>query len=164
MPTRVFSLHPGSIALKIAVVGLTLALIVQCIASYKGVTWVAGSAQANVLKVFAFWLSSVLAPGFYLCALWELANVFARMGRGDAFGPNMVRGLKSTGRCLMIGAAAAVVLAPSFAKWLDANLRGFSGLHFNLDIENVTIGLIGLTLYMLARRGVALKAELEQFV
>lgn len=164
MATSPFSPHPGSIILKILVVGLTLTLVAQCMVEYKTLTWVIGDARANVLKVFAFWLSSVLAPGFYLCALWDLSNVFARMGRGDAFGANMVRGLKSSGRCLMMGAAAAVILAPSFAKWLGDNLHGFSGLHFNLDIENVTIGLIGLAFYLLARRGVALKAELEQFV
>ncbi len=164
MSVRPLSPHAGGMILKIVVVGLTLTLITQCVVEYRTITWVMGDARANVLKVFGFWLSSILAPGFYLCALWELSNVFARMGRGDAFGPNMVRGLKSTGRCLMMGAAAALALAPSFAKWLDDNLRGFSGLHFNLDIENLTIGLIGLTLYLLARRGVALKTELEQFV
>ncbi len=165
MAARPFSLHPGSFILKIAVLCLTAALIGQCAAQYQSsMTWVIGDARANVLKVVAFWLSSVLAPGFYLCALWDLSNVFKRMGRGDAFGPTMVRAMKSTGLCLMMGAAAAVVLAPSFAKWLGDNLRGFSGLHFNLDIENVTIGLIGLTLSLLARRAVALKAELEQFV
>lgn len=164
MADRSFSPNTGSIVLKIVVAGLTVTLIGQCAEVFKTMPWVMGDARANVLKVFAFWLSSILAPGFYLCALWELSNVFARMGRGDAFGPNMARGLKSTGRCLIMGAAAALVLAPSFAKWLGDNLRGFSGLHFNLDVENLTIGLIGLTLYMLARRGVALKAELEQFV
>ncbi|WP_443749903.1 hypothetical protein [Asticcacaulis solisilvae] len=164
MSGRPFSLHPGSLALKIAVIVLTAALIAQCSTEYKAMTWVMGDARANVLKVFAFWLSSVLAPGFYLCALWDLGNVFKRMGRGEAFGPSMVRGLQSTGLCLMMGATAAVVLAPSFAKWLGDNLHGFSGLHLNLDIENVTIGLIGLTLHLLARRGAGVKAELEQFV
>jgi len=164
MAVRPFSPHTGSIILKIVVLGLTLAMIVQCTETFRTMPWVMGDARANVLKVFGFWLSSILAPGFYLCALWELSNVFARMGRGDAFGPNMVHGLKSTGRCLMMGAFAALMLAPSLAKWLDDNLRGFSGVHVNLDVEDLTIGLIGLTLYMLARRGVALKAELEQFV
>jgi hypothetical protein len=164
MSARSFSPHAGSIILKIAVIGLAAALIAQCAGEYKTVTWVMGDARANVLKVFAFWLSAILAPGFYLCALWELSNVFPRMNRGDAFGPVMVRALQSTGLCLMLGASAAVVLAPSFAKWLGDNLHGFSGLHFNLDIENVTIGLIGLTLHLLARRGAGVKAELEQFV
>jgi len=164
MAARHFSPHAGSIILKIAVIVLTATLIMQCTSEYKSVTWVMGEARANVLKVFAFWLSSILAPGFYLCALWELSNVFARMNRGDAFGATMVRALQSTGLCLMMGAAAAVVLAPSFARWMGDNLRGFSGLHFNLDIENVTIGLIGLTLHLLARRGAGVKAELEQFV
>lgn len=164
MTDRHFSPYAGSVILKIAAIVLAATLIAQCTAEFKTTVWVVGNAQANVLKVFAFWLSSVLAPGFYLCALWELGNVFARMGRGDAFGPAMVRGLQSTGLCLMMGASAAVVLVPSFAKWMGDNLRGFSGLHFNLDIENVTIGLIGLTLHLLARRGAGVKAELEQFV
>src|SRR5947199_65527 len=59
-----------------------------------------------------YWIS-LLAPIFYLSAIWAASNVFARMQSDDSFGPPVVRGLKEIGVCLMIGAFAAIVVQPS---------------------------------------------------
>ncbi len=56
---------------------------------------------------------SLLAPVFFLAALWAASNALVSLERGDAFGPAVVRGLKEIGFCLMIGAFAAIVVQPS---------------------------------------------------
>lgn len=155
--------HTGNIILKIVVLGLMLSMIVQGTQDIKALHFEVGNLTHNLLVVPAYWIG-ILAPGFYLCALWALSNVLGRMNRGDAFGPNMVRGLKSVGANLMYGAFAAIILAPTLSVLFANEFRNMYGIKYHTDIENLTIGLIGLVLYNIAKRGQSLKSELEQFV
>jgi DUF2975 family protein len=111
----------------------------------------------------AYWVS-LLAPVFFLTALWAASDVFVRMDRGEAFGPAMVRGLKEIGGCLMLGAFAAIVAQPSLIFLIDNGFREMRGVRFNLDVENVTLALVGLVLILLAREGRKLQSKLDQFV
>jgi hypothetical protein len=116
-----------------------------------------------LMKSDAYWYS-LLAPFFFLGALKQAADVFARIDRGDAFGPAMVCGLKQIGYCLMIGAFVASVVQPALI-YLTAN--GFSemrGVRFDFQIEIVTLALVGIVLILLARQGQQLKSKLDEFV
>jgi hypothetical protein len=110
------------------------------------------------------YLVSLLAPAFFLRALWVASDVFVRIDRGDAFGPAMVRGLKDIGRNLMFGAFAAIVVDPSLKYLIDNGFRDMRGASFDLDVENVTLALVGFVLVLLARQGQNLKSKLDEFV
>jgi hypothetical protein len=153
-------LRAVSITVKIIVLVLTLAFVGQQLGALKDLTYTVGDAGHNVAVVFVFWLSW-LPQGFCLSALWVATNVFARLGRGDAFGQAMVKGLRGIGLNLGLSAIAALLVAPSLQPALLG--QGWN-LIFKCDIESVTIGLIGLMLYLLAWQGKAMKAELESFV
>ncbi len=155
-------LRPAGIVIKIVVIVLALAFIQDRANAYKSVEFVVGDAAYNVAVVFAFW-AALLAPGFYLCALWPASDVFARMSKGDAFGPAMTKGLRGMGLNLMMGAFAALVFSPTLIRFVETHFRSY-GLHYHVEIESLTIGLLGIVLYMLAKQGQALKSELEKFV
>ena len=110
-----------------------------------------------------YWFSMV-APAFFLAALWQASNVFVRIGRGESFGPAMVCGLRDIGACLMLGAFAAIVLQPSLIFLAANGFREMRGVTFNLDVENVTLALIGIVFLLLAREGGKLKSTLDEFV
>jgi hypothetical protein len=76
----------------------------------------------------------------------------------------MVRALREIGGCLMIGAFAAIVVEPSLIFLFDNGFREMRGVRFNLDVENLTLALIGLLLILLARQGQKLQAALDEFV
>ena len=146
--------------IKIVVLAPAVAYYIEKDQALKALPFMVGNAEHNVIQVVVFWLN-LLAQGFYLCALWPASTVFARLGKGDAFGPAMVKGMRDVGLNLMLGAVAALILVPLFVSQLDVQYRG---IPHPLDIQSITIGFIGLVLYLLARQGQALKSELEQFV
>lgn len=160
MPKLPIPLRALSIVIKIVVIALALAFIREKSTELISVDFTAGDTWANMKIVSLFWLT-LLPQGFYLCAVWAASNVFGRIGRGNAFGPSMVKGLRETGSLLVSGAALAIFIVPTLLPILEEHFRG---LRYNAGIESVTIGLVGLVLYLLARQGQALKAELEQFV
>ena len=151
---------PASIVIKIVIVVLALAFIKEQSTQLTNLVWEAGDWRHNGAVIFTFWLS-LLAPGFYLSAAWAAANVFGRLDKGTPFTPTLVKGVREVGRNLMWGAIAAIVVVPTMAPWADDRFRG---IRYDPDIESVTIGLVGVVLYILAKQGQALKAELEQFV
>ncbi len=106
----------------------------------------------------------MLGPFFYCLALWSTGTVFARMDKGGTFGDAMTRGLHTVGTFLMLGAVAAIIITPSLVGLVSNRYLGLSGVHFDLSIENLIIGFLGLMLVLLAKRGRALKTELDQFV
>jgi hypothetical protein len=152
-----------NIGTKVAVLVLSLALIGEKNAALKALPFKIGSASHNFWLIPDFWVG-LLAPGFYLCALWAASSVFARMTRGDAFGFAMVKGLKDVGRNLMIGAVSAIVIAPIASFFIETNFTGMTGMKYRFSVESLTIGLIGLVLFMLAEHGQRLKSELDAIV
>jgi hypothetical protein len=110
-----------------------------------------------------FWIT-LIAPAFFLWALWAASGILARLDRGDAFGPAMIRGLREIGAGLMLGAFAAIVVQPSLTHLIGNNFLEMRGVHFNITIENLTLVLVGLVFFLIARRGAMLKARLDGFV
>lgn len=151
---------PASIAIKIVIVVLALAFIKEQSVPLTNIVWEEGEWRQNGAAIVTFWLA-LLAPGFYLCAAWAAANVFANVNKGSPFAPSLVKGIREVGQNLVIGALAAIVIVPSVTPWLSDRFRG---IRYDTDIESVTICLVGVVLYILAKQGQALKAELEQFV
>lgn len=137
------------------------ALTIRIVTIGFGVALVVG--QTGSLATAAGWFG-LLAPAFFLWALWATSGVWTRMNRGEAFGPAMIRGLKEIGTGLMLGAFSAIVVQPSLIFLSGNGFTEMRGVRFNLDIENLTLALVGLVLIMLARAGAQLKSSLEEFV
>ena len=151
----------SAILTRIVIIGLGLALFFEQ-AGARQLLHLEG-AEGRVMMTPIYWIS-LLAPVFYLAALWAASEVLARMNRGDAFGPAMVRGLKEIGGCLMIGAFAAIVVQPSLIHLFGNGFLEMRGVRFNLGVETMTLALVGLVLVLLARQGQKLKSNLDQFV
>jgi hypothetical protein len=146
---------------RIVAVGLGLALFFEQAGALKLLHL--DASDGRVMMTPVYWVS-LLAPAFYLWALWAASDAFVRMDRGDAFGPAMVRGLKEIGFNLMLGAFAAIVVQPSLIFLIGNGFREMRGVRFDLTVENLTLALVGLVLVLLARQGQTLKSKLDQFV
>jgi hypothetical protein len=146
---------------RIAIVGLGVALFFEQ-AGARQLLHLDGP-QGGVMMTSAYWVS-LLAPAFFLLALWAASDALARLNRGDAFGPAVVRALREIGGYLMLGAFAAAVVQPSLIFLVGNGFTEMRGVKFNLDIENVTLALVGFVLILMARQGQKLKSTLDQFV
>jgi hypothetical protein len=146
---------------RFVVVGLGLALFFEQAGARQLLHL--DESDGRVMLTPVYWVS-LLAPAFFLGALWAASDVFVRMDRGDAFGPAMVRGLKEIGGSLMLGAFAAIVVQRSLIFLIGNGFREMRGVRFNLDVENLTLALVGLVLLLLARQGQKLKSKLDEFV
>lgn len=155
------NLPSAALLIRIVVLGLGLALFFEQTGALR-LLHLDGSG-GRVMLTPVYWVS-LPAPVFFLSALWAASGVFARVDRGDAFGPAMICGLRDIGWCLMIGAWAAVVLQPSLIHLIGNGFTEMRGVRFNLDIENLTLALVGLVLIVLARQGQKLKSQLDEFV
>lgn len=160
MKKLLFPSGPASVVIKIIVIGLGLALIRETSAHLKDLPFINGDNWREIIQFPAFWLN-LLAPGFYLYAVWAASDVFARMDKGDPFGPAIVTGLKKMGSNLMYGALCAILIAPTLSPMFDDRFRG---VRYDAEIESVTIGLLGLVLFLIAQQGQALKSEMDSFV
>lgn len=155
------ALSIAALVTRIAVVGLGLALFFEQ-AGARQLLHLDGS-DGRVMMTPVYWVS-LLAPAFFLIALWAASDTLVRIDRGDAFGPAMVRGLKEIGGSLMLGAFADTVVQPSLIFLIGNGFREMRGVRFNYDVENLTLALVGLVLLLLARQGQKLKSKLDQFV
>jgi hypothetical protein len=128
-----------------------------------GVLLFAGEAGGAEAKDPAHWVPLV-APGLFLWAVWAASGVFARLDRGEDFGPAMVRGMTEIGAALMLGAWAAIVLQPAVLFLIGNGFRELRGVRFDYSVENLALVLVGLALVLLARRGGRLRSDLDQIV
>jgi hypothetical protein len=143
------------------VVGLGLALFFEQAGARQLLNLDGSGGRLEMSPVY--WVS-LIAPAFFLRALWVASDAIVRMDRGDAFGPALVRGLAEIGGNLMLGAFAAVVVQPSLIFLIGNGFREMRGVKFNLDVENLTLALVGLVLILLARQGQQLRSKLDEFV
>lgn len=137
-----------AILTRVAVIGLGLALF---------------AGQASSYQTPVYWVG-LLAPAFFLAAVWAASDALMRMDRGDAFGPAVVRALRQIGGCLMLGAFAAAVVQPSLVFLIGNGFLEMRGAKFDLDVENLTLALVGLLLILVSRKGQALQSKLDEFV
>jgi len=145
---------------RILAVGLGLALFTETGA--RALLHLDGS-KGPVMMTQVYWFS-LLAPAFFLWALWSASEAFVRMDRGDAFGPAAVRALREIGFNLMLGAFAAILVQPSLIFLIGNGFNSMRGFAINLDVENVTLFLVGIILILLARQGQQLQSKLDEFV
>lgn len=151
----------AALVTRIVVLGLALALFFER-AGARQLLHLAAS-DGRIMMTPVYWVS-LLAPIFFLAALWAASDALVRMDRGDAFGPAMVRGLREIGGCLMLGSFAAIVVQPSLIVLIGNDFSEMRGVKFNPNVENLTLALIGLLLILLARQGEQLKSKLDQFI
>ena len=149
-----------AILARVIAVVLAIALFVDRSAALETLQPRIGDMRFNVLQIFVFW-ADFLAAGFYICALWDLGAVFARLKRGDPFGAVMVRGLRGGGAWLVAGALSALLFAPNLAWYAGVPLEP---LTLELKIVHMTFLFIGAAFLTLARKGARLKSELDAFV
>ncbi len=160
MSKPVRSLSGVSVTIKLAVIVLALAYIGEKVEDYHSVRFAVGSAWHNVMMVFVFW-ADLLRPGFALCALWSVSDIFANIARGGAFGPAMLKGMRGTGLNLIFGAAGALIMVPLFTYLAGLPAQA---VVYGPYIESLTFGLLGVAFYVLARQGRTLTHELAQYV
>ena len=146
---------------RTVVLALGLALFFEQAGALRLLHLEEAGGQAMMRPVY--WVS-LLAPIFFLTALWSAARVFARIDRGDDFGPAMVCGLRDIGWCLMLGAWAAIVAQPALIFLIGNGFRELRGVRFELNVENLTLALVGLVLVVMARQGRRLRMKLDEFV
>jgi hypothetical protein len=142
------SLPTAAILTRVAVAGLGTALFIG---------------QAATHRTPVHWVG-LLAPAFFLAAVWVASSALVCIDRGDAFGPAMVRALREIGISLMLGAFAAAVVQPSLIFLIGNGFLEMRGARFNLDVENLTLTLVGLLLILLARKGQSLQSKLDEFI
>ena len=148
LPTAKPPIPITALLTRIAIVGLGVALFI-------------GEAQG--VAATSTWFS-LLAPAFFLAALWAASNTLAWIGRGDEFGAAMVRGLTSMGGFLMLGAFCAIVVQPAMIFLVGNGFTELRGVRFEWTVENIALVLVGLVLMLLARQGRKLKSKLDEFV
>jgi hypothetical protein len=159
MPKR--RLPAAAVVTRVVVLGLLLALFFERAGALR-LLHLEGE-PGGVMLSQVYWVS-MLAPIFFLAALWAASDAFVRIDRGDAFGPAMVRTLKHMGGNLMIGAFAAIVVQPSLIFLIGNGFREMRGVTFDYSVENVTLALVGFVLIALARQGGKLQSKLDEFV
>jgi hypothetical protein len=115
------------------------------------------------LFTHAYWLGLV-APAFYLWAVWGASSVFIRINKGEPFDRAIVRGMHQIGAGLMLGAWSAVLFEPAMLHLVGNGFLEMRGVKLDYSVENLTIAVVGLALVMLAKQGRELKSTLDQFV
>lgn len=147
-------------ASRVVVLLVGLAWLREQTAAVSNLPFVEGDLWRNLILISAYWVT-MLAPGFYLVAAWCAGSVFLRLDKGTAFGPTVVRGLREIGGNLIAGALTAIVFAPTVLPIIEDRFRG---VRYDFEIEPVTIGLIGLLLWLITAAGEKLQSEMESFV
>jgi len=104
-------------------------------------------------------------PGIFIaCALWNLAAVFERMGKGVVMDAANARDLSRGGGNVIGAAVAALAVTPSVLGWIQDRP---GGVRFDFEWVSVALLLLGLALTLFAnvlRDAAALRAELDEIV
>ncbi len=151
----------AAVVTRIVVLGLGLSLLFEQTGARRLLHL--DATDGGVMTTPAYWIS-LLAPIFFLAALWSASNAMASMDRGGAFGPAVVCALREIGGCLMIGAFAAIVVQPSLIYLMGNGFREMRGVTLDWNVENLTLALVGVVLILLAREGQKLQSKLDEFV
>ncbi|HEY5257050.1 MAG TPA: hypothetical protein VIJ12_01580 [Candidatus Baltobacteraceae bacterium] len=110
-----------------------------------------------------FW-AHMMAPMLFWFALNAAVDAMFRLRAGEPFGPSLIKALEGIGGYLMAGAFAAIVVQPSLLYLIGNGFTEMAGVQFDLNVETVTIALVGFVLYLLARQGQKLQSALDEFV
>jgi len=106
----------------------------------------------------------MVAPFFFWLALNTAAEALFRLRQERGFGSGTMAALKSVGNNLMLGTFAAVVVQPSMIFLIGNGFTEMGGVRFDLNVETVTIGLVGLVILHIALQRQKLQFKLDEFV
>jgi hypothetical protein len=141
------------ILIKLLVVVFLLVLLMDRVAQLTPVF--ALGEPFDIRKLFAlslkmphFW-TSILAPVFYLAALWETANFIRVLEVTENTESRFFVYLERIGQRLMYAAMATICIAPSIEAWM---LLGKLGITLDWDVSAVAIGTIGSLFGLIAKR------------
>lgn len=140
------------------VVGLAAALFLQQAGLNAYLGW-----TPKPEAVVPHW-AYLIAPAFFLWALWAGASVCVRLDQGAAFGPAITQGLWQVGAGLALGAFTAIALAPSIVHLMGNGFREMRGVQFDWSVANMVLGLAGVLLILLAQRGARLQAKMDEII
>lgn len=109
------------------------------------------------------YLAATLPTLFYLAAIWMLQRAHAAIARGEAVEPALATLLERLGVCLFFGGIARV-----FGELLLVRLLlGVQTSWAWIDVAAITLGCVGLLLFVLARPlrdAVKARAELAEIL
>lgn len=106
----------------------------------------------------------LVAPAFFLFALWAAIDVLAALEKGRDFDAAMTRGMGRAGAGLMLGAWACWLFQPVMLHLIGNGFSQARGAVLDYSVQNLTLAAVGLILVLLARRGRAMRAHVEAFV
>ncbi|UUL83792.1 hypothetical protein [Sphingomonas qomolangmaensis] len=109
------------------------------------------------------YLVATLPTVFYLAAIWMIQHAHAAIAKGEAVEAALATLLEHLGICLFLGGVARV-----FGElWLVRLLLGVSTSQGIFDVAAITLGCVGLLLFVLARPlrdAVRARAELAEIL
>ncbi|HEX8301726.1 DUF2975 domain-containing protein [Sphingomonas sp.] len=108
-------------------------------------------------------LAATLPTLFYVAAIWMIQRAHAAIGRGDAVETALAALLERLGICLFLGGIARV-----FGQlWIVRLALGVPASWAWFDVAAVTLGCVGLLLFVLARplrEAAKVRTELAEIV
>lgn len=109
-------------------------------------------------------LIRLVAPAFFLFALWAAVDVLAALEKGRDFDAAMTRSMGRAGAGLMLGAWACWLFQPMMLHLIGNGFLQARGVSLDYSVQNLTLAAVGLILILVARRGRALRDHVEAFV
>jgi hypothetical protein len=97
---------------------------------------------------------------FYLWAIWCARRAIASIGAGESFGPAVPRLLTQIGLALFLGGIVNVFVAPILSLLVFGR-----GALAHYDVAAITVGVVGLTLILVAQllgQAAAMRRELDE--
>ena len=146
-------------------VAVTLLAVVAQIAIAAAPLWKGGPVQQALLDTGRQFLLSVPAL-LYVAALYYARRVFLQVAGGDLFAPSNGKGLRSMGRCLLIGGVCAMVVQ-GLVPYSPTQPLVLTMSEVARSSSDVVLAALGLALIMIGRlmtTAAALKAENDRFV
>ena len=125
---------------------------------------VMASLASQPAQEWQFLLSFRVPMPFYLAAIWTIQRAFGRIASGASFDRILPALLSRVGMSLSGGAIASVFISPWLLRALSGSMRGG---YAAFDPPAITIGLVGLLLYVLSglfSKAVEMRHELDEIL
>ena len=106
----------------------------------------------------------LVAPAFFLFALWMLERVMTRIERGERFSAEVARQVSLIGAGLMLGGWAAILFEPAMLYLMANGWSHLSGVVLDWSVQNIVLCMLGFFMLLMARTGASLQKTLDSFV
>lgn len=104
-----------------------------------------------------------VSPFCYLFGVWSIGQAMGDLARGSMFTATVANALRRVGLALGLGGVFSVFVATNLLRFLEQMRGGY--LHF--DVAGMTLGMIGVALFLLGRvldQAEAVQAELDEMI